>query len=944
MEQLIQARIDSLREFLQKLGDKIQASRTEIDTQKQQLAQALADLGDLENRIKGGTDPGPDPNDIITIIANEYLIPGDTAEFEAYLPDNSRVKTVDFYINGEKENTERQAPFNSWPTIPAADSLQVRAVFNLKDGTTLEATQTFMTQAAPMPEAPLIDMADILVVHIDGNWGDPDDIGSQSTIAALLNAADVEGSSYFFVGNNRQEQDIDWQVESLRAGIEYARKLGITCFDYTEDEQATQDQLVGLFNTGLKVVSLEAGPMHSVYDALQRTPTHLHKNITLVSHHPWNDNFDSTGEGKTWEGLQAAFPGVTYIHIPDQNPGFYSDAWNWLDTATAPELVECRRVMRMAGAKQQSKQNDASDFGLAWFAITADQRGTVADVKQFLTDNQPVFLKGSATTVPAFVEAVPGLYAIDAIHLQDDSKGWKQDDSDGATGEGSIVFLGALSDQTPTEDTIVGATLEVETAGIYQLHVRTINGDTAANEGDQNSSWIGLDGGDIFATPQLGTGVEDTPGPLTLDMLEFSSGEHQQFSHETKTPDGYSIFAALEPGTQYTVLIAGRQPGHIIDFIFARHTDLADESRIDKYLQTLSGGGPGQGGGGPIDPPLPDTAVAHYESFVAKATGTYYDMNADLEELGVCSEAQLERMFNTGAVHMGSPSNRARIVEVPGLPGRKAFTWEMGPSSAGFGNRFSTHKTNAGDSTFYPRAKAVASYTEFMHATQGDYTITMDKHVKTSSITTVDGPPEPGSNSTNGQLRTSQPGRAEAGRFCYYHSGSQTSPDKKGDLGARHAGQPTWWRKEDEASLSKPADMRRKKIVGGAFYAAEPMTYDFQNMLYSMVPDQNGQPTAERFMLPSDELIRSWIILEPNTVQADGTPDANGTYHWYLQIDSMNGGEPFLAAVLENFRFTQGKPMIIDSVSLGAYFNSSDKPSEANHILVLRDLVHYEAA
>ena len=79
-------------------------------------------------------------------------------------------------------------------------------------------------------------------------------------------------------------------------------------------------------------------------------------------------------------------------------------------------------------------------------------------------------------------------------------------------------------------------------------------------------------------------------------------------------------------------------------------------------------------------------------------------------------------------------------------------------------------------------------------------------------------------------------------------------------------------------------------------------------------------------------------------MQTDGTPDANGTYHWYLQLESMNGGEPFLAAVLENFRFTQGKPMIIDSVSLGAYFNSSDKPSEANHILVLRDLVHYEAA
>ena len=168
----------------------------------------------------------------------------------------------------------------------------------------------------------------------------------------------------------------------------------------------------------------------------------------------------------------------------------------------------------------------------------------------------------------------------------------------------------------------------------------------------------------------------------------------------------------------------------------------------------------------------------------------------------------------------------------------------------------------------------------------------------------------------------------------------------------------TNWSQSDYDNLmdTQPSDNNGHPVgylvMGAATYCAHPMTYEYQNMIYPCKPDANGLPTTERLLMPTDRLIKSWMIWTPNTV-VNGTGQYDGEFKWWLQIDdivdeqgnvlySYNEGEPFQAAIVENFLWVDGQPLVIESGGVGAYFNPGDEPNSDNQFFVLKDEIYYK--
>ncbi len=111
------------------------------------------------------------------------------------------------------------------------------------------------------------------------------------------------------------------------------------------------------------------------------------QNITLISHSGWNENRDVINRSgvkyaRTWSDLKKDFPEVNFIDIDDQNPGFYNDGWNWLDSSKNPILNEARDLMIAS-----NKRNDPSDAGMLFYALTGQENANPKDAKDFFKDN-----------------------------------------------------------------------------------------------------------------------------------------------------------------------------------------------------------------------------------------------------------------------------------------------------------------------------------------------------------------------------------------------------------------------------------------------------------------------------------------------------------------------------------------------------------------------------
>lgn len=346
---------------------------------------------------------------------------------------------------------------------------------------------------------------------------------------------------------------------------------------------------------------------------------------------------------------------------------------------------------------------------------------------------------------------------------------------------------------------------------------------------------------------------------------------------------------------------------------------------------------PGNGGGSSGA----TSDIAEFNTFVTESDGTYYTLNADNETAETKSESQVEALFNTTHSHMGKPDNRCAVEAVPGLTNRQGFSFIINSESGGFGDRFATHKTNGlneNDIDYYPQASELASYSELYFDSAA---MPMRTHFKCSSFSSAS-PPGDGTNTTDGSVRTTDPGEAELVRWEFYdkHSQPLNDPENKGDVMKLYFnGTNTNWSQSDYDNLM---DTSGYIIMGMATYCAHPMTYRWQNMIYPCKPDANGLPTTERLLIPTDTLIKSWVIWKSNTV-VNGVGQYDGSAKWWLQIPGIHNGEPFQAAIVENFLWVTGQDLIIESGGVGAYFNNGDEPNQDNRFFVVKDEIYYKS-
>ena len=264
------------------------------------------------------------------------------------------------------------------------------------------ATQTLATNGQSPIKGSFIGQFDHVVSHFDGNAVDKDDISALPIAAALLNSAGLANKSTIFYNNNLSAKNGAAQTQQMRQSAAFAEtKLGIDTYDYQANTNTAINALANILNSGKKVLILEGGPMEATYRALAKVSPKNRGNVTLVSHGRFNE---VTGK-LNWEKIRQDFPQVTRIEIADQNgktdsTGFKSSKWNWLDKTSNPLLQEARDLMNQVKNKNQ-KQNDPSDAGMHFYAITGDEFGNPLDAKTFFDKYPPSRGGGSSNPKPS---------------------------------------------------------------------------------------------------------------------------------------------------------------------------------------------------------------------------------------------------------------------------------------------------------------------------------------------------------------------------------------------------------------------------------------------------------------------------------------------------------------------------------------------------------------
>ncbi|MBD3314536.1 MAG: PKD domain-containing protein [Chitinivibrionales bacterium] len=177
--------------------------------------------------------------------------------------------------------------------------------------------------------------------------------------------------------------------------------------------------------------------MEVPYQMVSQLDQRYRDNITVISHHPWNDNH-AHDNSHTWDDLTTL---CQSIHISDQNVPVWSDgkdAWLWL---------------KQKGGKYEWLYNndpftdkwDGSDAGILYYIITGrgNEAATMDDVKNIFGGNHSC--NGNTPVVTAIFTTDPGQGEIpltvqfDASQSFGDGLTYAWDFGDGSTGNGERV-------------------------------------------------------------------------------------------------------------------------------------------------------------------------------------------------------------------------------------------------------------------------------------------------------------------------------------------------------------------------------------------------------------------------------------------------------------------------------------------------------------------------
>jgi hypothetical protein len=219
-----------------------------------------------------------------------------------------------------------------------------------------------------------------IAISHDGNQHDKDDYGAMPLAAALLKAAGlknnvvhIEHSNHLGNNNSSQEKEMETSASGIISRFGYNSNI---VFDCQTQKDAAKNNLKAKINAATsskKLYILAAGPMETVWSALNAANASSRKNVVVVSHSSWNNNHNDTSElNHTWNNMKNDFEkdGVTFKQIKDQNKSngdldfnTPKSKWSWMQNSSDANL-------KWLYDRNKKSTFDVSDAGLAYWLLS----------------------------------------------------------------------------------------------------------------------------------------------------------------------------------------------------------------------------------------------------------------------------------------------------------------------------------------------------------------------------------------------------------------------------------------------------------------------------------------------------------------------------------------------------------------------------------------------
>lgn len=229
-----------------------------------------------------------------------------------------------------------------------------------------------------------------IAMSFDGNQHDPDDVGALPMSLAFTWAAGLKDNVTFVEHSNHicnVNNVLHGKMKESAAGV--IERFGYDAnriHDFYSDPAAATAKFVveinkSTANNPLWIIA--AGPMESIWRAINQSNKNVLSHVSIVSHSTWNEVHGDCGEDShTFEDLRVFEQnnGLSLLEIKDQNASNGEDdfstprhKWYWLRDSADPNLA-------WVYTRDQFKTGDfakfdPSDSGMVYWLITGGPNG-----------------------------------------------------------------------------------------------------------------------------------------------------------------------------------------------------------------------------------------------------------------------------------------------------------------------------------------------------------------------------------------------------------------------------------------------------------------------------------------------------------------------------------------------------------------------------------------
>lgn len=259
-----------------------------------------------------------------------------------------------------------------------------------------------------------------MAMSFDGNIEDDDDIIALPVSLGLMHAAGLQNKVVHVEYNNNkcggpntvQEENNDSPAyagndalhmrTSAQGMITRYGYNATLLYDHTTQGNEAVSHLaaeINLSSASNPLFIIAAGPMESIWRALNASDRAKHAHVFVVSHSQWNQNYARCASSShDWVDLKNDFPTAYYVQngnsstdphqLADQNGNLNTDIplWDWMKNSSDANLKW------MHSRNPFSGKFDPSDAGMVYFVLSGGplnggkKKPTITDIKNLLTN------------------------------------------------------------------------------------------------------------------------------------------------------------------------------------------------------------------------------------------------------------------------------------------------------------------------------------------------------------------------------------------------------------------------------------------------------------------------------------------------------------------------------------------------------------------------------